>query len=172
MVSAGYYQPLGAADRNGGGSYELEFDGRFAASMSFSRRDVNVVRLATTVTVERLPDGLRVEVACVGPAVPLSLELALGAGSTEVTGARAAAEPGHWTAVGPVEVHTRDGVAWSVEPASESLGAAVFYEPGEAVRYAGGSDAVSGPRLSVAWRSDVPLELLIRRVRDASHPAL
>ncbi|HSO69479.1 MAG TPA: hypothetical protein VLQ67_07535 [Arachnia sp.] len=170
IVSAGYYQPLGAADHRGDGSYDLEFDGRFAASMSFSRRDVDVVQLATTVTVERLPDGLRVAVACVGPAVPLSLELALGPGSVEVTGAQATAEPELWAALGPVEVRTHDGVAWSVEPASDSLSSAAFYEPGEAVRYARGSDAVIGPRLAVSWRSDAQLELNIRRVGDESHP--
>ncbi|MHA6513077.1 hypothetical protein [Tessaracoccus sp. Z1128] len=163
-VSAGYYQPLGVADHRGDGSYELEFDGRFAASMSFSRRDVDAVQLATTVTVERIPDGLRVAVACVGPAVPLSLELALGPGSEALTGATATVDPGLWTALGPVEVRTHDGVAWSVEPASDCLSAAAFYEPGEAVRYSGGSDAVTGPRLAVAWRSDGPLELRIRRV--------
>ena len=82
----------------------------------------------------------------------------------------ATAEPDLWVALGRVEVRT-DGGAWSIEPEAEALTSAAFYEPGEAVRYAGGTDAVSGPRLAVAWRSYTPLDLFIRRVGDDSHPA-
>ena len=165
-VSAAYYQPLAPQLRHPRGEYELGYEGRFAARLSFADRARDVVELATTVVVERLQDGLRVSVACVGPTVPLSLELALGGSSPALTGALATAEPDLWVALGRVEVRT-DGGAWSIEPEAEALTSAAFYEPGEAVRYAGGTDAVSGPRLAVAWRSDTPLDLFIRRVPSA-----
>ncbi|MHA6523046.1 hypothetical protein [Tessaracoccus sp. G1721] len=158
-VAAAYYQPLDPGRRNPAGEYGLGFEGRFAARMSFDERGRDTVALATTVTVERLDDGIRVRVDTDGPAVPMCLELALGAAPADVTGADPGDEPDLWVARGPVRITTADGEAWAVEPTGAALSAAAFYEPGEAVRYAGGSDALTGPRLAVAWRSGTPLEL-------------
>lgn len=163
-VAAGYCQPLEPSGVARDGSYALEFEGRFAAQMSFSRRTADLVELATTVTVERRPDGLHVTVGTDGPVVPMCLELALAADSSVVTGADHGVEPDLWVARGPVRIAAADGEAWVIVPLGAPLTSAAFYEPGEAVRYAGGSDAVTGPRVAVAWRSDTPLDLLIRRV--------
>lgn len=140
-VSAGYYQPLAPADQHPDGAYSLEFEGRFAASMAFSRRRTDTLSLATEVTCQDAGRGLQITVRTAGPTTRACLELALPEG-TRLAGQPLATVT---LADGVTELDTPGGLLTvTVHGATGTPG---FYEPGEEYRYLGGTDALGGPRL-------------------------
>lgn len=162
-ATAGYYQPLPPDRHSANGVYPLEFEGRFAARMAFSERSSNDLSLDTRIDVTRLADGLRMSIATSGPAVPLCLELALGAAPVAVDGAVEIVEPGLWEVRGDAFLTVADE-QWVLEPSVADLVGDGFYEPGEEVRYMAGSDASAGPRIRLAWRSGQALDVRLRRL--------
>lgn len=166
-ATAAYYQPLGPDRHEVDGGYTTTYEGRFAAKMSFEERRRDPVTLATSIVVRRLEAGLAITVSCAGPSVPLSLELALGADPVGVDGEVERVEPTLWVVRGAVRLTVEAGERWAVEPAGPALSPSVFYEPGEALRYLAGTDASAAPRLALAWRSETPLELRLRRLAAA-----
>jgi hypothetical protein len=162
-VAASYYQPLEAARRRADGSYQLEHEGRFAASMAFSQRGEDVVRLRTTVAIDVDLDEVAVELTVTtrGPAAPHMLELALPPGA----GLRGAEDLGgdrHLLTDEPVEVVVA-GLTYRVdlEPGGATV-APPLYRPGEAYEFLGGTDALGGPRLYLTWSSPGTAAVRIR----------
>ncbi|WP_114853202.1 hypothetical protein [Brachybacterium sp. YJGR34] len=165
-VSAEYFHPLAAEDRDPEGRYALEFNGRFAAAMDFSRRPAQVTRLRTTQRADLSPGELTLTWAFDGPETAICLLLALDglegqpdlrrdAAGRYVLGPPAATE-------GPRRsarcVLTGHGEALSVE-ASGALGGRAFYDPGEAYTFLGATDEPAGPVLLIPASTAAPLKL-------------
>jgi hypothetical protein len=67
--STGYHQPLTSRrDLRRDGMYDLEDDGRFFSAMSFSRRRLDEVTLATEIEAEPVGQGYRLTLRTDGPA--------------------------------------------------------------------------------------------------------
>lgn len=163
-VGAAYYQPLPASARRPDGSYPLEHEGRFAAAMAFSGRVADRLELATRVTVRELPRRLELEVLTEGPPTAHALEIALGegtavvagprdgAGDEAVGGARAAGAAHRLIERAELEGANGDRVYVTAEPGGDP-GLRAAYTPGEAYTYLGGTDALGGERIYLAWSS-------------------
>lgn len=143
-IEAKYYQPRKHA--NG-----YEFEGRFAAQMSFSDRPADVVALTTYVRLLPLDDGLEVTVDTIGPAVDLSLEVGLGYGPIEASGGVETTDGG-WYVRGPAAFKVPGGVVL-ISASGESDSVGLRYDPGEAYTFLGGTDAISGRRCWVTART-------------------
>ncbi len=168
-LSAGYYQPLSEAERRPDGDYPVEFEGRFAAAMAFSRRASDQVRLQTTMRVRPEADGVRLEVDFSGADVPYAVELAFRPGG-QLTGGRD---------LGGGAVELVEGVATYRVGADEIVvgpgngtGAdrPPAYHPGEAYTFLGGTDALTGPRVYVTGRTTSRLVLTIQGRSDEAGP--
>lgn len=157
-VETSYYQPLEPGRRRDDGAYALSYEGRFAGRLGFADRDRDRVRLETSVVVTVEAEGVVIRVESRGPSVPLSLELAFAEPAPTVDGATQTADPQHWTTSQAVTIETPDGARWRLD-VEGAAGEPTFYEPGEAVRYSGGSDALAGTRLGIGWRSGAPMVL-------------
>ncbi len=178
-VTAAYYQPMTAPERDAHGRYGLVDEGRFSASMGFDRRARDEVTLTTTIQVGLTPTGVELTIDVTGAVVDWALELAFRPGGS-MTGARPlgehtwqldaaaeAAEPASATyrvgddAITVTLVGASDGRGGPM-PASST---APTYEPGEEYRLMGGTDAASGELLYVAAR--VPARLQMRITADS-----
>jgi hypothetical protein len=158
-VSAGYYQPLAAADRDAQGDYRLVDEGRFSAAMDFGRRARDEVTLTTTVHVGLDDTGVELVLDVTGAVVDWALELAFRPGGT-VTGARALSDQRWQLDTGSAEYRIGDdAITVSLLEATDGAGGplpaahtAPVYEPGEEYRFLGGTDAATGELLYVAGR--------------------
>lgn len=160
-VSASYYQPLDPTSRSGGAAWTLEHEGRFAAAMSFSERERDVVTLRTDVTVDLHDDGVDLTVTTDGPATGHALELALAPGG-ELSGVRDLGGD-RFELTGGEARYTRDGRTLVVGPGHGSgHDQPAVYRPGEAYTFLGGTDALGGTRLYVTWRSPGTVSLRLR----------
>ncbi|HSN11648.1 MAG TPA: hypothetical protein VLS51_06050, partial [Propionibacteriaceae bacterium] len=108
-VESHYYQPLPSGARREDADYDLEFEGRFAAQMAFSKRARDTVSLETAVSV--VPRGREVEltIETAGASTSQVLEVAvLGDGDLgRVDGAAELRDPR--TAVARGDVALSDG---------------------------------------------------------------
>ena len=158
-VAASYYQPLAPGDRDAGGRYRLEDDGRFSAAMDFGRRGRDEVALTTAVRVEITDGGVELTVEVGGAEVDWALELAFRPGG-EMSGARPLDGAGSWqldaSATGvPVRYQVgRDSLSVTVVEASDGAGGRLgpagespAYYPGEDYEFLGGTDAANGELL-------------------------
>lgn len=166
-VGAAYYQPLPAAARRADGRYELGYEGRYSAAMSFPQRPRDLVELETRITVHLRDDGVDLVVGTDGPAAAHSLEIALPAGGVLdgalplgddrfelVEGWARFRRGGHVLTVGPVR-----GSGPRQPPG---------YLPGEVYTSARGTDALGGLRLYVTWRSPATTSVSLRVARAAA----
>ncbi|SHE25060.1 hypothetical protein [Actinomyces glycerinitolerans] len=159
-ASADYYLPLDAASRHEDGTYDMEFEGRFAARMAFSRRKTISLRLDTEVSIRDLRDGIELSVDLKGPCTGACLEIALG-DDVEVDGARALGEEA-FVLNRTATLSGNDGTV--IDVVADRVGRVpAFYEPGEEYRYLGGTDALAGTRLYVTI--DIPGTLTLRLTR-------
>ncbi len=151
-VEAHYYQPLPPEHRRPDGDYALEFEGRFAAQMSFSLRERDTVALRTSVRVSPTHVGVDLLIESRGASAPHLLEIALpgmaspgpSEGSFERMDERTLVARGDGTlAGGRLRVHLEGDIAMT--------GTVPDYNPGEAYRFLHGTDAAPGARLLVAF---------------------
>ena len=151
-LAAGYSQPLPVDLRRADGAYELEFEGRFAAAMTFSQREVDLLHLNTEVSVEVNDEVVSLAVTTAGPVASHALELALPADAV-VSGAVDLGEGRFHLEVGDAVV-TSGGRSLRIGPGAVA-GACLpaEYHPGEAYTFLGGTDAVGGKRLYLTWAS-------------------
>ncbi len=173
-VGAGYYLPLEASARRPDGAYDLHFEGRFAARMSFAEREERRVLLRTEVQITTAEHGVVLDVQLSGARVAYALELAFRGGGALTGGTRLDEErvllpAGSATyrvgddALSVVRADTVPGVPERTVPA--------FYDPGEAYTVTGGTDARSGPRLYLTGWSDQKLRVAVSRAGPASPAA-
>ena len=150
-LTASYYQPLPVDSRRADGDYALEFEGRFASAMAFSRRPRDELRLETQVVIDVGSDGVDIEVRTTGPATGHALEIAFADG-VRIAGAAQVGRQTHRLAGGPAVVRDgRSDLTVAALPSGDSSPA--VYSPGEAYEFLGGTDAVGGQRLYVTWSS-------------------
>jgi hypothetical protein len=160
-VSAAYYQPLPPAARHDDGGYALEHEGRFAARMSFGQRSRDPVTLTTTVDVRLHSDGADLTVTTDGPATAHALEIALSPGG-ELAGAVPLGDD-RFELVAGTATYTADGATLRIGPgAGSGPDRPPVYRPGEAYTVTGGTDALGGTRLYLAWRSPGAVEVALR----------
>ncbi|SEF00172.1 hypothetical protein [Ruania alba] len=160
-LTTGYYQPLPPDQHRFDGRYDLEFEGRFAAAMNFSRRPVDTVRLRTELGVREEPDGLRLDLSFSGADVPFAVEVAFRAGGT-LTGGRdlgtgaVELDEGHAAyRVGRDEIIVGPGHGSGPDRPP-------VYHPGEAYTFLGGTDALTGPRVYLTGRTTESMAVTIR----------
>jgi hypothetical protein len=161
-VAASYYQPLEPSQRSPEGVYALEFEGRFAASMAFSERRRDVVRLSTEIAVDVLDDGAALTVTTSGLAAPHALELALPWGC-ELRGAEDLGDGRHHLVGGSADVVAAGAVLRVEHLTGRDAASPPVYRPGEAYEFLGGTDALGGPRLYLTWSSPGTARVRIRR---------
>jgi hypothetical protein len=152
QVAASYYHPLDAAHRRPDGAYALEFEGRFAASMAFSERRRDVVRLETEVVVDLADDGVTLGVTTRGLAAPHALELALPR-DCEVRGGDDLGDGRFHLVTGAADVVVGGTTLRVEQPTGADPASPPVYRPGEAYEFLGGTDALAGPRLYLTWSS-------------------
>lgn len=162
QVSASYYQPLEAARRRDDGAYSLEFEGRFAASMAFSQRRRDVVRLKTEIALDLADDGVVLAITTHGLAAPHALELALP-WDCAVHGADDLGDGRFHLVTGAADVVGPDATMHVEQPTGGDPGSPPVYRPGEAYEFLGGTDALAGPRLYLTWSSPGTTTVRIRR---------
>lgn len=159
-VESHYYQPLLPAYRHPDGDYALEFEGRFAAQMAFSKRAEDAVSLTTTVRIRAHGHRVEVEIDTQGAGAPQVLELAVSGletlggvgGDVDLRDAR--------TAIARGNVSLADGrLVLDIDGALDLAYPTVEYNPGEAYRFLGGTDAVQGPRVLIPFRAPARLRL-------------
>ena len=180
-VTAGYYQPLAAGDRDPGGRCLLGDEGRFSAAMDFGRRGRDEVSLHTAIRVELTPAGVRLTADVTGAAVDWALELAFRPGGT-MTGARRLGAP-RWQldASGrPATASYRvgdDALSVTVSDASDGSGGPLaaaeeepVYRPGEDYEFLGGTDAVTGELLYVAAKAPARVQIDISASSGVESP--
>lgn len=176
-VGAEYFQPLPREAQDPQGRYDLEFNGRFAAAMDFSRRPAELLTLRTTVQARVLPGELVLRLEFEGPLTPLCLLLALDgvdlAALPRDTQGRHVLDPAPGSgpapapedgAAAPCRAHCHlPGAEEQLEiTASGDLGGRAFYDPGEAYTFLGATDAPGGDVLLVPASTALPLELRMR----------
>ena len=176
-VGAEYFGPLESADRAPSGEYPLEFNGRFAAAMAFSRRPTQRVSLSTALHVELEADELLLRWQFEGPVVPLCLLLALDGGDLDSdpdpaprrdAQRRSVLEPASGIAGADAGERSArcmlSGAEERIEiTASGALGGRAFYDPGEAYAFLGATDEPGGEVLLIPASSSDPLTLHLRR---------
>ena len=166
-VQAAYYQPLTAGDRRADGRYDLEDDGRFSASMSFSKRRGESVAMATRITARLSDDGVELGVVIDSPVLPWSLEFAFREGGILEGGV--ADGDGTWILpegrgtyrVGPDAIRIEvDGAEPSPRP--------LPYQPGQDYTFLGATDAVTGLRARIGGTAPAAFRVVIRAEREAA----
>jgi hypothetical protein len=168
-AGAEYFQPLPRERLDPQGRYGLEFNGRFAAAMDFSRRPAEVITLRTTVYARIAPGELTLRLEFEGPATPICLLLALdgvdpsGLHRDEL-GRHVLAPPVGRDVNGPDRLRCLlPGDEEQLEiVASGHLGGRAFYDPGEAYTFLGATDEPDGDVLLVPASTAAPLELRLR----------
>src|SRR5699024_4805072 len=161
-VGAAYYLPINASEQHPDGNYDLQFEGRFAAKMSFAERLSDRVTLRTEARITTTEGSVLLDVEFSGACVPYALELAFRPGGV-FTGAVQVADDQAKLSSGAVGYRVGDDelrvarTELSV-PAVDPVVPA-FYHPGEAYTATGGTDALTGPRLYLTGRTDRPLQL-------------
>ncbi len=163
QVESHYYQPLPPGQLRSDGDYPLEFEGRFAAQMAFSKRGQDAVSLTTTVRIRPRPDGVELEMALRGAGAPHVLEVAL----TGEDGLGAVEGDAHLrdsrTVIARGNLSLADGrLSLEVQGPLDPVAPTVDYNPGEAYTFLKGTDAVQAPRLLVPFRAPGRLRLLLR----------
>lgn len=161
-LSTGYYQPLRESLRDAAGEYPMEYEGRFAAAMRFSERELDEMSLRTQIEVRASDDAVDLAIVTEGTAVPHALELGLGHG-TEVVGARQVGAEAFVLDEGTAtlrhgDTEVRVGPGLGAQP-----GLVPEYHPGEAYAFMGGTDAVGGPRLYLTWFAPRQVQIQIAR---------
>ncbi|ATG56174.1 hypothetical protein CFK41_16360 [Brachybacterium ginsengisoli] len=170
-VGGEYFQPLPPAEQRADGGYDLEFNGRFAAAMSFSRRPVETLTLRTTMQATLRADELSLRWDFVGPTTPICLLVALdglvpGADLRRDGQGRHVLEPAD-------DVPAADGASSArcvLRGAEEQLeievegdlGGRAFYDPGEAYSFLGATDEPGGDVLLLPATTAGPLALTLR----------
>lgn len=172
-VGGEYFQPLPPEERRADGGYDLEFNGRFAAAMSFSRRPVRTLTLRTTMQATLRADELALRWDFVGPTTPICLLLALdgldlGTDLRRDAQGRYVLEPAAGAAGEAAEPPfsarcTLRGTEEQLEISTEGdLGGRAFYDPGEAYSFLGASDEPAGDVLLIPASTGSPLQLTLR----------
>ncbi|HEX7353076.1 hypothetical protein [Brachybacterium sp.] len=164
-VGGEYFQPLPPAERDPDGAYALEFNGRFAAAMGFSRRPVETVSLRTTMEATLRADELALRWDFVGPTTAVCLLLALdglrpGADLRQEAQGRHVLEPADGAHRARCVLRgTEERLEIEVEG---GLGGRAFYDPGEAYSFLGASDEPAGDVLLIPASTAAPLQLTLR----------
>lgn len=170
-VGGEYFQPLPPAEQRADGGYDLEFNGRFAAAMSFSRRPVETLTLRTTMQATLRPGELSLRWDFIGPTTPICLLLALdglvpGADLRRDAQGRHVLEPADGV---PATDGARSarcvlrGAEEQLEIEAEGgLGGRAFYDPGEAYSFLGATDEPGGDVLLLPATTAGPLHLTLR----------
>lgn len=177
QVDAAYFQPLAPADHDPEGDYALEFNGRFAAAMDFSRRPTRTVSLATSLKTSISPGELELHWEFDGPETPLCLLLALDGGtlepgpSTDASGRRVLVPDADTQSTARAEASCLlAGRSERLEiTARGALGGRAFYDPGEAYTFLGATDEPDGLVLLIPASTSAPLTLRLR-VEQTSAP--
>ncbi|WP_154794078.1 hypothetical protein [Occultella kanbiaonis] len=160
VLTTGYYQPIDPLLADPDGHYDLEFEGRFAAAMSFSERARDRVRMGTRLRVRPRPGGFELTVGFEGPATAFAIELAFRPGGT-VAGAREIGAGAHELVEGTGS-YTVGSDTLTFGPGNGSgADRPAEYHPGEAYTFLGGTDALAGPRVYVTGRTSEPVTLTI-----------
>ncbi|MBZ2194926.1 hypothetical protein [Occultella gossypii] len=160
VLTTGYYQPIDPLLADPDGHYDLEFEGRFAAAMSFSERARDRVRMGTRVRVRPHPGGFELTVGFEGPATAFAIELAFRPGGT-VAGAREIGADAYELVEGTGS-YTVGSDTLTFGPGNGSgADRPPEYHPGEAYTFLGGTDAMAGPRVYVTGRTSEPITLTI-----------
>ena len=158
-----YFQPLAAGDRRPDGAYALEFNGRFAAAMSFSSRAVDEVVLESAAEVRLGPAHAELDLRVEGPAVALCLLLALEGGRLEgvsIGGTGRSVPTIDPDGIGRCRYVAADGETLHLEVHGMAEGPA-FYEPGEAYTVLGGTDLPGGDHLFIPATTAQELRLVL-----------
>lgn len=174
-VGGEYFQPLPPAEQKADGEYGLEFNGRFAAAMSFSRRPVRTLTLRTTMEATLRADELALRWDFVGPTTPICLLLALeglelGADLRRDGRSRHVLEPSGGAAQEAATAEATHRARCLLRGTEEQLqveaegdlGGRAFYDPGEAYSFLGASDEPAGDVLLIPASTASPLQLTLR----------
>jgi hypothetical protein len=160
-VHAAYYQPLATEDRRADGRYEMEDDGRFSASMSFSRRHGEPIAMATRISARLADDGVELEVSIDSPVLPWSLEFAFRAGGV-LEGGVSDGE-GTWVLPDGRGRYRVGQDAIRIEVVGAELNSRpLAYHPGQDYTFLGATDAVGGVRARVGGSAPAAFRVLIR----------
>lgn len=158
-IEASYYQPFPRGKCHADGAYTLTDDGRFSASMDFGKRQRDIVRLRTRLTVRLLTDGADLEVHTEGPSVPFSLEFTFRDGGTLDTWPRRAADDPHGALYRCGE-SAISVVILGLDPVNEPLP----YFPGEEYNFLGGTDATEGVKFLVGGLTPGTFRVALRAI--------
>ncbi|AXK46786.1 hypothetical protein [Brachybacterium saurashtrense] len=171
-VQGEYFHPLPRPERDADGRYALEFNGRFAAAMDFSRRPADAVRLDTSLQATSRPGELELTWTFDGAAAPQCLLLALD-GVRNAPALRRDAQGRHVLEPSESGQDTSrarcvlEGASERVEiTASGALGGRAFYDPGEGYTFLGATDEPEGDVLLIPASSSAPLTVRLRVLGD------
>lgn len=167
QVSAEYFHPLPPVHHSAEGRYGLEFNGRFAAAMDFSRRPTDIITLRTWMQVSISPQRLELRWEFEGPETRLCLLLALD-GAEKLSGLPADAHGRR--VLSPQNFGISGTAACTVTGHDErlevsargALGGHAFYDPGEAYSFLGASDEPDGDVLLIPASTAEPLVLRLQ----------
>lgn len=153
QTSAAYYQPLPVDHRSAHGVYGLEHEGRFAAAMDFSARAHDRVSLNTEIDVTLGDEGVRINARFEGVACAYAFELAFRPGGV-LTGVRPLAAPDTYELVEGLGTYRVGDDLITFGPGGGSgPDQPAVYDPGEAYRFLGGTDACGGIRVYATGRT-------------------
>lgn len=159
-VEAGYWQPLPRDARRHDGAYALEDDGRFHASMSFSQRDADVMRLTTTVSITPDDTGARIDLEFDGPETDWALDVAFREGEFE--GGEALGNGDIRLADGQAVLRCEESRIVIEVQGDTDVDAPPIYQPGEEYEFLGATDAVPGRHAYVTGRTRGSARVTIR----------
>ncbi|MHC6593083.1 hypothetical protein [Arthrobacter sp. C152] len=152
-LAASFYQPLPAGKLRADGIYGLQHEGRFSASMDFSSRPATVHRLGTEIAVHAGNGQASLDIRFDGTDTAFALELTFRPGGV-LDGVEPAGAPGTFQLVSGTGTYRlgQDVIVFGPGlPADPDAPAA--YNPGEAYRYPGGTNAAEGLKVYITGRT-------------------
>lgn len=152
-VEANFYLPLPPEMRRQDGIYALEHEGRFSASMNFSSRPTVVHRLKTDVTVQAAGAETVVEIGFDGADTSFALELTFRPGGV-LEGVEPIGESGTYQLVAETGRYSVGGDVIEFGPGTpHDADTPPVYNPGEAYKYLGGTNATAGTKVYITGRT-------------------
>lgn len=163
---ATFYLPLPPERHRSDGIYALGHEGRFSASMDFDHRPTVPHHLRTDVAVTPRDDGADLVLSFAGAETSFALELTFRDGG-ELTGVEATGEPGVYVLTAGMGSYRagNDVIDFGPGVAGHPDSPAI-YNPGEAYRYLGGTNATDGLKVFIAGRTvgTTVVNVRVRRV--------
>jgi hypothetical protein len=160
-ITAWYYQPLPAERRRADGRYELQHEGRFAASLSFSERDRDLVELTTEILITPRQDALELTAEFAGVATSYAFELCFRPGG-EFGGVEQVGPDSYLLAEGEGSYRVGEDVIVFGPGGGSGPQQPARYGPGEAYTFLNGTDALTWPRAYITGRTPGITQITLR----------